>query len=89
MFDGKVFRSVYKLGKVETDLLSAYFDKLLKECHTKEDFCKHCTFDTNGEKPYFFSPCNFCLDLEHMQFQPLYYDYYKVNEAGAGTLLVN
>lgn len=91
MFDGQTFRSVYKLDDIEIKALPYYFDRLLKECKTKKDFCKHCEFHTSEEYPlHFISSCHFCLDLKHMQFQPICYELYdEAYKQGITALLVN
>lgn len=91
MFDGKVFRSRFEYNEKELEALPYYFEKLLKECHCKEDFCKHCMYYCSYPyKPHFTSLCNFCLDLQHMQFEPEKYQLYDtLFEMGKINYLIN
>ncbi len=90
MFDGKVFRSVYKLDEVEIKALPYYFEKLKKECKTKSDLCKHCEFYGTEKGTMFMTPCHFCIGTTRMQFQPINYELYdEAFKQGITALLIN
>lgn len=90
MFDGKTFRSVYEYNDVEKEALTYYFEDLLKTCHCKEDFCKHCLYYSPYYPLHFFSACHFCLDLKHMQFEPPKHELYdKMAKLGKITYAIN